>query len=59
MLAAERLGRRCRSLEYEPRYVDVTIGRWQVFTGKDAIHAETGATFDELGDLRHPVEEAA
>jgi DNA modification methylase len=48
MLAAERLGRRCRSLEYEPRYVDVAIRRWQAFTGKDAIHVATGSTFDEM-----------
>lgn len=63
MLAAERLGRRCRSLEYEPRYVDVAIRRWQAFTGKDAIHAETGSTFDEMAIAAasegNPEEEAA
>jgi DNA modification methylase len=48
MLACERTGRRARSIEYEPRYVDATIRRWQAFTRKDAVHVETGRTFDEM-----------
>ncbi len=48
ILAAERVGRRAYAVELEPRYVDVAIRRWQEFTGKDAIHAETGLTFDEV-----------
>ena len=48
ILAAERVGRRAYALELEPRYVDVAIRRWQEFTGKDAIHAEAGLTFDEV-----------
>lgn len=47
ILAAERVGRVGYGLEIEPRYVDATIGRWQLHTGKDAVHAETGLTFDE------------
>jgi DNA modification methylase len=35
-------------MEIEPRYVDVAVRRWQSLTGKDAIDAETGRTFDEL-----------
>ena len=34
VIAAERLGRRCYGIEIEPRYVQVTIERWQAFTGK-------------------------
>ena len=48
ILAAERVGRRAYTLELEPRFVDVAIKRWQAFTRKDAIHAETGLTFDEV-----------
>jgi DNA modification methylase len=48
ILAAERVGRRACALELEPRFVDVAVKRWQAFSGKDAIHAETGLTFDEL-----------
>jgi DNA modification methylase len=39
IMAAERVGRRGRALEIEPRFVDVAIRRWQAFTRRDAIHA--------------------
>ena len=55
ILAAERVGRRACALEIEPKYVDVAIRRWQSFTRRDAIHIETGATFDELSDRSGPV----
>ena len=54
ILAAERVGRRVHALELEPRYVDVAIRRWQSFTRQDAVHAETGSTFDELALDRSP-----
>jgi DNA modification methylase len=47
VLAAERVGRRAFGLELEPKYVDVVIRRWQAFTRRDAVHIETGSTFDE------------
>jgi len=47
LIAAEKLGRKCCGLEISPAYVDVIIKRWQEFTGKQAVHAETGKTFDE------------
>ena len=52
ILAAERVGRRAYTLELEPRFVDVAIRRWQAFTRRDAIHAETGLTFEELASKR-------
>ena len=48
ILAAERVGRQARALEIEPRFVDVAIRRWQAFTGRDARHAESGLSFDEI-----------
>src|SRR6478752_1018312 len=48
IMAAERIGRRAYAMEIEPRYVDVAIRRWQAFTRKDAVHAKTGRTFDQL-----------
>ena len=48
IMAAERIGRRAYAMEIEPRYVDVAIRRWQAFTRKDAVHAETGRTFDQV-----------
>ena len=35
-IAAERLGRRCYGLELEPKYCQLTIDRWEAFTGKKA-----------------------
>jgi DNA modification methylase len=55
ILAAERVGRRAYTLEIEPRFVDVAIKRWQAFSGKDAICAETGLSFDEIASERATV----
>ena len=52
ILAAERVGRRGFGLELDPRYVDVAIRRWQNYTKRDAIQADTGQTFDETTTLR-------
>jgi DNA modification methylase len=52
LLAAERVGRRAYTLEIEPHFVDVAIKRWQTFSGKDAICAETGLSFDEIASSR-------
>lgn len=48
LIAAEKTGRKARLIELDPHYCDVTIRRWQVLTGKDAIHAATGKTFNEI-----------
>jgi hypothetical protein len=45
-------GRRAYTLEIEPRFVDVAIRRWQAFSRRDAIHADSGLTFDELASKR-------
>lgn len=37
LIAAERLGRRCRAVEIDPRYVDVAVERWQQATGGKAV----------------------
>jgi hypothetical protein len=39
LIAAEKTGRRARLIELDPRYVDVTIMRWQNVTGRTAINA--------------------
>lgn len=36
LIAAEETKRRCRMMEYDPRYVDVIIQRWEEQTGKKA-----------------------
>jgi hypothetical protein len=40
LVAAESLGRRCYGMEIDPRYVQVSIERWQAFTGKTAVRVD-------------------
>jgi len=47
MIGAEQSGRNCYMMELDPKYCDVIIKRWQDYTGKKAVHAETGEAFDE------------
>jgi DNA modification methylase len=58
ILAAERVGRRAYSLELEPKYVDVAIRRWQAFTRRDAVHADTRQTFEEVAGGRKDAQPA-
>ncbi len=48
LMAAERVKRKARLIELDPKYVDTIIRRWQKRTGKEAVHAETGRTFNEM-----------
>lgn len=36
IIACEQMGRKCRAVELDPHYADVTIERWERFTGKNA-----------------------
>jgi DNA modification methylase len=40
MIAAERINRKARLMELDPRYCDVIVKRWEDFTGKKAILEE-------------------
>lgn len=48
LIASEKTGRHARLMEMEAKYIDVIITRWQNFTGKEAVHIESGKTFNEL-----------
>ena len=54
LVAAEKSGRRARTIEIDPAYVDVCIRRWQNFTGKPARYAETSRCFEETAMERFP-----
>ena len=43
LIACEQLGRACRMMELDPRYVDVIVSRWESFTGKKATLVKGGA----------------
>ena len=48
VIVCEKIGRRSLTMELDPKYVDVIIKRWQDFTGKIAVHAETNQPFAEV-----------
>ncbi len=48
LLAAEKLGRRCRAMELVPAFVDVAVRRWEAATGQVA---RLDGTDDTLGSL--------
>jgi DNA modification methylase len=51
-LAAEKVGRIAYGIEFEPRYVDLSIRRWQDFARKDVILAGTDKTFEQVAEER-------
>ena len=51
VIAAEAISRRCLAMELMPEYVDVTIERWQLFTGQRA-HLSDGTSYDDVKKAR-------
>jgi hypothetical protein len=49
LIAAERTGRRACLIEIDPRYVDVTIKRWQNLTRRTAVCAGVGTPYLDNG----------
>src|ERR1700722_10171359 len=52
LIAAERTGRQARCIEYEPKYCDVIVRRWQAYTGKAATFEGTDLTFEDFEGAR-------
>jgi len=50
LIAAEMTGRVCYGLELSPAYADVIVKRWELFTGRSAIHQASGQSFEERAD---------
>lgn len=48
LIACEKMGRKARLIEIDPKYCDVTIRRWQALTGRDAMLESTGQRFDDI-----------
>jgi site-specific DNA-methyltransferase (adenine-specific) len=47
LIAAEQANRQARCIEFEPKFIDVIIKRWQEQTGKQAVR-EDGALWDDI-----------
>lgn len=48
LMGAEKTGRVCYTMELQPKYCDVIVKRWQAFTGKQAVHEQSGKTFEDM-----------
>lgn len=55
VVAAESAGRICYAMELDPRYVDLSVRRWQQLTGKVAVREADGVTLDQAaeGEVRN------
>jgi DNA modification methylase len=53
VIAAQKTGRVAYGIELDPKYVDVSVRRWQRLTGLHATHAESGHSFDQTAQQRH------
>lgn len=45
LIACDGAARRARLIEFDPRYCDVIVRRWQDLTGGQAVHDASGAPF--------------
>ena len=52
LIAAEKIGRQARCIEYEPKYCDVIVRRWQAYTGKAATFEGIDLTFEDFEGAR-------
>ena len=52
LIAAEICGRSARLIEYDPLYCDTIIRRYQAYTGKAAMLARTGSSFEDVQSAR-------
>jgi len=52
LIAAEKHGLDAFIMEYDPKFCDVIIKRWQDFTGKKAVLELTGEEFNEISTSR-------
>jgi len=52
LIACEKTGRRAAVVEIEPKYVDVTIRRWEAYTGREAQLENDGRTLTAIAQER-------
>ena len=59
IIAAEKTGRRARVIELAPKYVDVSVRRWERYTGKTAVLEATGQTLEDVEAERTAANDSA
>lgn len=59
LIAAHTCGRVARLVEYDPAYCDLIVRRYSSYTGKDAVLASSGESFQCLEERLAPEGEAA
>ena len=52
LIAAEKTGRRARLIEFDPAYCDRIVRRFELSTGKRALHQATGQPFEVVAEER-------
>lgn len=52
MIAADRMGLVARVIDLDAKFVDVAVRRWEMLTGRRAVHAVTGEEFPRDGQPR-------
>ena len=52
IVAAEKLGRRCRAIDIAPEYVDVALRRFRQLFPAVPVTRDDGRSFDELAAER-------
>jgi DNA modification methylase len=52
LIAAHKTGRLARLIEYDPAYCDTILHRFARITGKQATHAVSGMSFEEIAEER-------
>lgn len=52
IIAAEMTGRIGYGIEIDCAYVDVIVRRWEEYSGKEAVHEETGLSFSATAEAR-------
>jgi DNA modification methylase len=48
LIACAKSGRQARLVELDPRYCDVTVRRWQAWTGEVATLEDDGRSFEDV-----------
>ena len=48
LIACEKHGRQARLVELEPKYVDVVVRRWEQYTERKAVLADSGREFEQV-----------